>query len=209
MDSSMSEDEGPTRIVVDAQIHRPVSDAIELEAEHQAPQESESDTEVLDVEAHSSAASGDDINVEAVSSASGDDAINVEAESLDSQDEGDGGNPIFGDGAKLPFEFLSMQPKQRKTTKKGWGRKPKRSGQDWKVFEDRKKAILKAAADDHARKQQEAAEAALDAQTRMEAIFEAFAPSDGEEANPPEPQDDGDNVSPEEPQLPEKGMQIR
>ena len=202
MDSS--EDEGPT------QIHRPVSDAIELEAEHQAPQESESNTEVLDVEAHSSA-SVDDIDVEAVSSASGDDAINVEAESSDSQDEGDGGNPIFGDVAKLPFEFLSMQPKQRKTTKKGWGRKPKRSGQDWKVFEDRKKTILRDAAEDHARKQQEAAEAALDAQTRMEAIVEAFAPSDGEEANPnpPEPQDDGDNVTPEEPQLPEKGMQIR
>ena len=89
--------------------------------------------------------------------------------------------------------------------KKGWRNKAKRSGQNWKQFEEQKKAILRAAAEAQAEKQQQAAAEAREAQLRMEAIVEAFGPSDAEEDIDVEaaPQDDGDNEAPEEHQLPE------
>ena len=209
-----SGDEGPTVMVVEAQVHRPILDAIQVVADN-LPPEGESE-EAIDVEAVSdpsqetvnveaiSEASQEAVNVEAIPEAS-QEAVNVDTDSSSDDDEADGGNPIFGDQARLPFEFLSMKPKKRKTSKKGWGRKPKRSGQDYQKFNDRKKAILKAAAEAQAEKQREAAAKAREDQLRMEALVEAFGPSDAEEDIEVEaaPQDDGDNEAPEEHQLPE------
>ena len=140
VDSPSSEDEGPTRFVVGAQIHQPgvvtQPTAVQLETDDRQP-ENESEVDV----------GGDtttsDVNVEDVTTASDVDVEDVttaaDVEDDTSASEGDGGNPVFGDQARLPFEFLSMKPKGRKRkSKRGWAHTRKRRDQDWKRFEDQK-----------------------------------------------------------------------